>query len=394
MENLLEEAKKLQSTIVMHRRYLHENAEINVNLPLTTKYVIDRLKEMGYDPKEICQSEVVAIVGGKKPGKTFMLRADMDALPIVEETDVSFKSRNNSMHACGHDMHTSMLLGAAELLKKHEDEIEGQIKLMFQPGEETLAGAKNMIEAGVLENPKVDAAMMIHVITGMPIPSGTVLVLPSGAASAASDRFTVKVHGKGGHGAMPHTTVDPLNVISHIHLALQSINSREVAPADNVALTVCQIHGGNAANVIPDTAFLSGTIRTYCKESREFIKNRIHEISMGIASTLRASAAVEHNTGCPSVINDKSLVEQFVKYSNSLLAPYRVVNMDEKTSASEDFGFVSELVPSLMVILSAGSPQDGYSYPQHHPKALFDENNIYIGAALYTNMAMEWLKNN
>lgn len=394
MKNLLPEAKELQSHIIMHRRFLHENAEISVDLPVTTNYVMSKLKEMGYEPCEICKSGIVAIAGGKKTGKTFMLRADMDALPIAEESNEEFKSRTNNMHACGHDMHTSMLLGAAELLKKHEDEIEGQVKLMFQPGEETAEGARSMIEAGVLENPKVDAAMMLHVATGMPIPSGTVLVLPSGTVTAASDSFKVNVHGKGGHGAMPHLTVDPLNVISHIHIALQAINSRELAPSDNVALTVGQIHGGNAVNVIPDTAFLAGTIRTYSKENREFIKKRINEISTGVAATFGASANVEQHYVCSSVINNKDLVEQFVKYSNLLLEPYKVVKLDEGVPNSEDFGFVSELVPSLMVVLSVGSSEDKYKYPLHHPKALFDENPLYIGSAIYANMAIEWLKNN
>lgn len=394
MKNLLQEAKKLQNFMVENRRYLHENAEIHVDLPLTSKYVTSKLREMGYEPQEICKSGIVAIAGGKKPGKTFLLRADMDALPIVEETDLAFKSKTNNMHACGHDMHTSMLLGAAKLLKEHEDEIEGQIKLMFQPAEETGAGAKNMLEAGVLQNPKVDAAMMIHVITGMPIPSGTVVVSSAGAVTSASDTFTVTVNGKGGHGAMPQLTIDPLNIISHIHIALQAINSRELTPSDNAVLTVGQIHGGNAVNVIPDTAFLAGTVRTYNKENREFIEKRINEISTGIASTFRASSTVEYIHGSSSVINDAELIKQFINYSNLILDPYKVVNMAEKNSASEDFGFVSELVPSLMVVLSAGSSEDKYKYPQHHPKAMFDENCLYTGAALYANMAMEWLKNN
>lgn len=394
MKNLLSEAKELQNSIVINRRFLHENAEVSLDLPLTTDYVIAKLKEMGYTPQEISKSGVVAIAGGKKPGKTMLLRADMDALPIIEEADVSYKSKTNNMHACGHDMHTSMLLGAAELLKKHEDELEGQVKLMFQPAEETLLGAKSMIQAGVLENPKVDAAMMIHVATGMPVPSGTVFVQSAGPVTAASDSFKVTINGKGGHGAMPNFTIDPLNVVSHLHIALQAINSREIAPSDNVALTVGQIHGGNAVNIIPDTAFLAGTIRTYTKENREFIKNRIHDISTGIASTFRATALVEHNYGCPSVINDAKLTEQFITYSNSLLEPYKVVSINEKNSASEDFGFVSEVVPTMMVVLSAGSSEDKYKYPQHHPKALFDETPLFIGAALYANTAIEWLKNN
>ncbi|RDU24632.1 M20 metallopeptidase family protein [Anaerosacchariphilus polymeriproducens] len=401
MKILLDEAKKLQDTIVSHRRYMHENAEISINLPLTTKYVIKNLKDMGYEPIEICKSGIVAIAGKQKTGKTFMLRADMDALPIMEETNLPFKSKTNNMHACGHDLHTAMLLGAAQLLKDHEDELEGQVKLMFQPAEETMGGAKDMIDAGLLENPKVDAAMMIHVFTGVPAPAGLVVVTDSGIVSASSDWFKVTVQGKGGHGAIPNLSIDPLNIISHIHIALQSINAREIASGDNAVLTIGHMCGGNAANVIPDSAFLSGTIRTFSQEKREFIKKRLEEISKGIASTFRGEAEVEFLSGCPSVINNEDLNNQFNRYSRELLGSQQTVNATDvageafsKFTGSEDFAFVSELVPSVMTLLGTTSEKPEYIYPLHHPKAVFNEDPLYIGAALYANTAIEWLKNN
>ena len=338
---------------------------------------------------------------GEKQRKTFLLRADMDALPFAEETDLGFKSKTGNMHACGHDLHTSMLLGAAKLLKRHEDEIEGRVKLMFQPAEEVLSGAERMIEAGVLDNPKVDAAMMIHVFVGWPIPSGKLTVPPPGAVTSAIDIFTVNVQGKGGHGAMPETTIDPLNVVSHIHIALQAINSREISSKDAVALTIGQIHGGNAVNVIPDTAFLSGTIRTYSEETRDFVKRRVKEISEGIAATFRAASTVEYTGGCPSCINDEKMVDQVIEYSRRLLGTQQVVNLADfqggafaKSPASEDFAFISEVVPSIMIGLVVGSPQEGYLYPQHHPKAVFNDDCLYTGAAVHANTAMEWLKDN
>lgn len=397
MKKLLEEAKKLQNILVDNRRYLHENAETHIDLPVTKAYVLEKLKEMGYEPKEICKSGVVAVAGGKKPGKTFLLRADMDALPITEDTDIAFKSKTNNMHACGHDLHTAMLLGAAQLLKNHEDEIDGQVKLMFQPAEETLAGARNMLDAGVLENPKVDAAMMIHVSTGMPIPAGSVFIPNAGIASSASDWFTINVQGKGGHGAMPNDTIDPLNVISHIHVALQAVNARELKPGENAVLTIGQMHGGNTSNVIPDTAFLSGTIRTFSKEAREFIKKRLEEISSGIASTFRATSQVEYPCGCPCLINNKELREQLKQYASELIGEEKIIKDGkgpDKLLGSEDFAYISEQVPSVMFGLGAGSSLQGFTYPQHHPKAVFDESPLYIGSALYANNAMEWLKNN
>ncbi len=399
MSNLLEEAKMLSDVIIKNRRYIHENAETHNNLPITTAYVKEKLNEMGYSPVEICQSGVVALAGGKKPGKTILLRADMDALPIVEENDLEFKSKTQNMHACGHDMHTAMLLGAAQLLKNHEDEIEGTVKLVFQPAEETLWGAKAMIEAGVLENPKVDAAMMIHVAGGMPIPSGIVAIPGAGTVSAASDWFKIKVSGKGGHGAMPDLSVDPINVLAHIHIALQEINSREVAPAENLALTVGQIHGGNTSNVIPDDAFMSGTVRTYSNETREFVKNRLTEISEGIASTFRATVEVEYTKGCPCLIADEDLTKQIFEYSKEMMGEDKVIDMGKLTSGkkiagSEDFAFFSEHVPTASVSVGAGSPAEGYLFPHHHPKIIFNEDALTIGAAVYANTAINWLKNN
>lgn len=400
MNTLLEEAKKLQNTLIKHRRYIHENAEIDMELTITSKYVMDKLTELGYAPKEICKSGIVAIAGGKKPGKTFLLRADMDALPIVEETDEPFKSKTSYMHACGHDLHTAMLLGAAKLLKDHEDEIEGQVKLMFQPAEEPIKGAEAMIKAGVLENPKVDAAMMIHVATGTPFPSGRLIVRHAGIVSSASDWFTIKVKGKGGHSSAPNLTIDPLNVLSHIFIALEGINARELAPADNAAITVGQMHGGNTSNVIPDTAFLSGTIRTFNSTTRTFIKKRLEEIATSVAKTFRAEAVVEYSCCCPSLINDAKLVNDFKDYTSALVGADRVIDADKAQNGayatmtgSEDFGYVTELVPSIMIGLTAGSSDDGYIYPHHHPKTAFDEDPLYIGSATYANMAMTWLNN-
>ncbi|MCK5737063.1 MAG: amidohydrolase, partial [Spirochaetaceae bacterium] len=304
MKELLGEAKSLNKSLLEWRRFLHKNAEVHTILPITTAYVMDRLKEMGYNPVEICKSGVLAVISGKKPGKTILLRGDMDALPITEETNLEFKSETGNMHACGHDFHTSMLLGAARLLKKHEDEIEGTVKLMFQPAEETLTGAKLMIEAGILENPEVDAAMMIHVFSGMPFPEGSVIFAGSGIISATSDWFKINIKGRGGHGAMPHTAIDPLNAAAHIHIALGEINSREIDPNETGVVTVGQMHGGTTGNIIPDTAFLSGTIRTYNDETREFIKKRVVEISEGIGRTFRCDVEVELSKPCPAVVND------------------------------------------------------------------------------------------
>lgn len=396
--SILNETMAIQETMVVHRRYVHQNAEQHLDLPKTSAYVEEKLTEMGYTPQRVGASGIVALAGGKKPGKVFLLRADMDALPIDEASGVPFSCTTGSMHACGHDIHTAMLLGAAQVLKNHEDEIEGTVKLMFQPAEETLAGAKMMIDNGVLENPKVDAAMMIHVLLGTPLPTGTIVIPDPRRGMSASDWFKITVQGKGSHGAMPDAGVDPLNVMSHIHLGLQTVNSREISPTDAAALTVGQMHGGTTSNVIPDTSMMSGTLRTMDNEVRDFAKQRIVEIAEGIATSFRASAQVVYERGCPCFQNDKDLLGQLAQHAKDLFGENGVwdsASQDpSKTMGSEDFSWISMAVPAVYLAVSAGSPEEGYQHPLHHPKATFNEDALPIGAALYANSALEWLAHN
>ena len=399
MNNFLKEAKEIQEVIVKDRRYFHENAEVGYDLPITTEYVLKRLKEMGYEPKVIADSAVVALAQGKKPGKTFLIRADMDALPIVEENDLEYKSKTKNMHACGHDAHAAMLLGAAKLLKDHEDEIEGTVKLMFQPAEEQLYGAKSMIEAGLLENPKVDAATMIHIFSGLPVPTGTLIIPKGGYVTASGDVFHIDIKGKGGHGAMPQDSIDPLNVAAHIHTSLQEIIARELSPSSTAVITIGQMHGGNAPNIIPDTAFMEGTIRAFNKDEREFMKNRLVEVATSIATAFRATANVEYRTECPSVYNNPELYNEIYKINAELFGEDNIKSFDDvyvggKLTGSEDFGYVSEKVPAILMALGGGSPEEGYPYPQHHPKVNFSEDAFYRGSAVYANTAIEWLKRN
>lgn len=395
---LLTEAKQLQETIVGHRRYLHQNAEVGLELPKTSTYVIKELKAMGYVPELVGGHGIVALVGKKKEGKTILLRADMDALPMSEASGESFSCESGAMHACGHDLHTSMLLGAAKLLKDHEDEINGQVKLMFQPGEEIFSGAKKMIEAGVLENPKVDAGMMIHVFPGMPFNTGSIIIQSDGVICAASDWFKITVQGKGGHGAMPNMCVDPINVATHIYMALQNINARELDPNDVAVLTVGELHGGGTGNIIPDTAYMQGTVRTFDEKVRSFIKERMTKIATSIAESFRATAEVEFFRGCPCNLNDKDLREEISGITSAFLEQGKVLDasvipmLRKPVSGSEDFAYIAQEIPTVMLGLSAGSSLEGYTYSAHHPKVRFDEKVLAVGAAVYANSAIEWLK--
>ncbi len=402
-EQLLQEARSYEDQLVQIRRYLHTHPETGFDLTETLAFVKKELTEMGYEPKECGKAGLTVLAGGKKPGKVFLIRGDMDALPIHEEADVDFPSMNENMHACGHDMHTTMMLGAARLLKAHEDEIEGTVKLDFQPAEEIFEGSHDMIEAGLLKNPDVDAALMIHVMAGMPMAAGTVVVSDGGVSAPAADYFKILVQGKGCHGSMPNNGVDPINAAAHIITALQEIHARELALVDEAVLTIGSIHGGTAPNVIPDTVELNGSIRTYDEDVRSFLKNRITEIAQTIATAFRAEAEVSFGSGCPTLVNDNDLSACATKYVKELLGPTKAFTAGQlnamsgsgkapKAAGSEDFAYVSQKVPSIMLALAAGHPEKGYCYPQHHPKGKFDEEVLPGGSAVYAYTAMRWLE--
>lgn len=395
--SIYKEALAIKDQIVTDRRHFHQNPELGLDLPQTADYVEAKLREMGYEPKRIGACGITA-VAGKEGGKCFLIRGDMDALPVEEKADVDFKSTNGRMHACGHDCHTANMLGAARLLKAHENELEGQVKLMFQPAEETMDGAKMMVEGGILEGPKVDAALGMHVFTSMPFPAGTIIMTGADSKMAAVDWFTIKITGKGCHGAQPNNGVDPLNVMSHIHLALQAINAREMDPADNIVLTIGQMHGGMTSNVIPQEAMMSGTIRTLKAETREMVKTRMDAIVSTIASAFKAEAHVEYGSGCPVLYHNKELYGQVKDYLKTLDGvPFvDLADLGHALSnmGSEDFAYVANEVPTVFLGVAAGRPEDGYCYPQHHPMARFAEEALPAGAAAYVHVAMEWLKHN
>ena len=399
---LLQEAEQIRDHVLRERRALHQMPGTGFDIGDTLAYVRQELTEMGLQPEDCGRAGLVALVGGKRPGKVFLLRADMDALPIREEADVDFASQNGRMHACGHDLHTAMLLGAARLLKAHEEEIDGTVKLMFQPAEEIFEGSHDMIEAGLLEHPKVDAALMIHVMAGMPFPAGTVVVSAPGVSAPAADYFDIKVQGKGCHGSMPNTGVDPLTAAAHILIALQELHARELAMDDRAVLTIGTMNAGTAANVIPDTVTMGGSLRTFDEETRTLLKQRMTEIAQFTAKAFRAEAEVTFGSGCPTLVNDKDLSACCGQYMKELLGQGKAFSVAElnamgggsssKTAGSEDFAYVSQEVPSLMLALAAGQPEKGYCYPQHHPMAKFDESVLPGGSAVYAWAALRWLQ--
>lgn len=389
------EAEALENELIAHRRWLHSHAEVGIDLPETKAYVRRELEKMGIDVQECGTSGLVATVGRGISGKTILLRADMDALPIPEESGESFACMGGTMHACGHDMHTAMLLGAAKLLKAHETELPGRVKLMFQPAEEIFEGARDMIRHGVLADPVPDAAVMIHVIAATTMPSGMIVLCPSGVSAPAADYFTIHVRGKGCHGSTPHSGVDALTAASHILLALQEIHARELPPYEEAVLTIGTFHGGTAPNVIADTATLAGTIRTFNEETRAYLKERMSAISKSIAEAYRASASVEFGSGCPTLVNDKALIDVLHSSMQPIFGGM-VLKADDlggsmRSGGSEDFAYISQEVPSVMLALAAGNADNGYKYPQHHPAVRFDEAVLPTGVAAFVSSAFGYL---
>ena len=397
-EKLLETAKALEPQLQSWRRTLHRHPEVGFDLPQTKVLVKQALTEMGYEPQDCGKAGVIALAGGKKPGKTILLRGDMDALPIQEESGVDFASEvPGRMHGCGHDMHTAMMLGAAKLLKEHEDELEGTVKLEFQPAEEIFQGSPDMLANGLLENPHVDAAVMFHVVAGMPLPSGMVLVPGGGITMASCEQYHIVVHGKGGHGSMPEACIDPITAAAHIHIALQEINSRELDPHSFGVFTTGRFQAGAASNVIPDTAEMWGTIRTIDPENKvgQLIHKRMTEIAQGVAAAYRCTAEVEFSDYCPCMVVDHALADNALTYMTELLGQ-GAMDMSKITGGkpgggSEDFAFVSHEVPTVSMFIAAGNAKEGYTYGQHHPKVKFDDSILFAGSAAYSYFALRWL---
>ena len=398
-QDLIKEAESLQNELVAIRRELHRHPEVGFELTFTKEFVKNKLIEFGYQPTEMGKAGLIVLAGGKNPGKTILLRADMDALPLQEEAEIDYCSLNDGkMHGCGHDMHTAMLLGAAKLLKAHEDEIQGTVKLEFQPAEEIFQGSPDMLDSGLLENPHVDAAAMIHVTAGMPMPSGMFMVSGGGISSTSCEQYHITVKGKGGHGSTPHEAIDPITAAAHIHIALQEINSRELDGNQFGVFTTGHFEAGKTSNVIPDTAEMWGTIRTTDPENKvgDLIKTRMKQICEGVGAAFRCETTVEFYDFCPCMVIEPKLAADTMKYMKELFGDsaidLSVVSGGKAGGGSEDFAFVSHRVPTVSMFLTAGSSKDGYIYSQHHPKVRFDDSILYRGSAAHAFVALNWLK--
>lgn len=393
---MLKEATDIQEQIKTDYEHLHACPEVGFELTKTRAYVKKRLLEMGYQPMDCGKAGIVVTAGNADTGKSILLRADMDALHIKEEANVPYKSANGNMHACGHDAHTAMLLGAAKIIKYHEQELGGIVKFMFQPAEEILEGARDMIAKGVLGQPKVDGAMMVHVMTGVPLKTGTIVVSAPGVSAPAADFFEIKIKGKGCHGSMPHMGVDPLTAAAHIIIALQEIQAREMSVFNKGALTIGALEGADVANATPDAVTLKGSMRAFDEDVRNHMKKRLTEIAENVARAFRAEAVVTYTSGAPTLVNDRELSEKTSIWLKEALGEDMVIQSQDMPGqsggGSEDFAYVSHEVPSIMVALAAGDSREGYEHPLHHPQMRLDTNALAYGTAALAEVAMRHVK--
>lgn len=362
--------------------------EIGFDLPETKKFVMDKLIEMGYEPVEVGKCGVSATAG--QGGKTFLLRADMDALPMKEESGLCYAADNGYMHSCGHDAHTAMLLGAAKLLKERETALAGTVKLMFQPAEELLTGASDMIANGVLNNPAVDAAIAIHISSTTPLGIGT----KTGPRFASSNNFRIKITGKGCHGAMPERGVDPVIIGAHIVLGVQELITREIPYIEGATLTMGHFEAGSAVNIIPNEAIIEGTMRTFSKPTQAYLKQRLPVIVKSIAEMYRGHAEFDFLCDCPVMINDPGFSSEIKEYIQHISAGNFDIFDATATGGSEDFAFIGEKVPASLLLLGAQDPDADTQYPLHSPKMTINENALPIGTAVLVECAETWLKNN
>ena len=389
--NYYERALALKEETVAHRRFFHVNAEVGLNMPKGQAYVLEELAKLGIEAKP-CGHGVSATVG--KGGKCLLLRADMDALPMAEESGLDFACPTGTeAHTCGHDFHVAMLLTAAKMLKENEANLEGTVKFMFQPAEETFEGAKNMLENGILENPTPDAALAYHVTSGK-MPVGIYMYNNASTMMFSVDGFKITIKGKGAHGAYPHASIDPINIAVHVYTALEALIAREVDPAKANLLTIGKFTAGTASNIIPETAELQGTIRSNDKPSRELLVRRMKEIAVKTAEVYGGTAEIEMLSEVPPLICDPKLTNEFVGYMKDMNIPGAMPYPGISASASEDFASIADKIPGTFMYLSAGYLDDRGLAPAHNPKVQFNEDVCPIGAASYAHCATEWLKNN
>ena len=387
-------AEEIKEEIKAWRRYLHTVPELGLWLPQTKAFVKSKLDEWGvsYTECENCDG-VVALIGNPG-GKCLAIRADMDALPINEEVDTEYKSCNDNMHACGHDCHASILLGVAKILKAHESELKGYVKLFFQPGEEGPGGAPVMIADGCMENPHVDNIYALHVGGLEEGDSYGDISVHYGDVSAADDQFDLTIIGRGGHGASPHLCIDPVIVATTIINTFQTIISREMDPLDPAVITVATLKAGRGAeNIISDTCYMRGTVRNKNMKNRDYILGRMEEVVKGICMAMRADYDWKLDYGYQPVFNDTEMTDKLIASAKKVLGEEGVHIRGKQGMGGEDAGFFYQLVPGCFFNLCCTAPYtDGVRYPAHNSKFVVNDDVLYKGTAVFVQAVFDYFE--
>lgn len=374
--------QRVQADIVGWRRHIHQRPELGFKEWLTADFISQQLTTWGIEHQlNVAETGIVALIKGTRPGPVLGIRADMDALPIQEANSVPYCSQHDGvMHACGHDGHVAIALGTAYYLAHHRDSFAGAVKLIFQPAEEGPGGAKPMIEAGVLTNPNVDAMIGLHLWNNLPL--GTMGVR-SGPLMAASEFFNCTIQGKGGHGALPHQTVDAVVVGAQIVMALQTIVSRNVDPTKSAVVTVGKFQAGKASNVIADVAQLNGTVRYFDAAYTDFFAQRIEQIVAGICQSYGASYSFDYQALYPPVVNDNAIAELVRSVALAVVETPAGVVPDCHTMGGEDMSFFLQEVPGCYFFLGSANADKSLAYPHHHPRFDFDETALGLGVEMF-----------
>ena len=385
--NVRDITKKYKDYIIEKRRYFHMNPEPSFNEYNTSKVVQEELKKLEIPFEIFAKTGIIATIKGQNPGKTVLLRADMDALEVCEKNNVSYRSQKEGlMHACGHDGHIAMLLGAAHVLNEIKNDISGEIKLLFQPAEEIAKGAKAMIEESKIID-SIDAAFAIHLWQGVPVGK---ISLESGARMAAADLFSIKVKGKSGHGSMPHETIDAVVVASAIVMNLQHLVSRNTNPLDTLVVTVGKLTAGTRHNIIAGEALLEGTIRSFSDEVWKKIPEQIERVVKNTAAAYNAEAEIDLVRATPPLVNNQD-ISDILKASAEKLYGEEVVTKYEKTPGGEDFAYFTQAVPGALAFVGIRNDEKGINSPHHNETFDMDEEALEMGANLYAQFAIDFL---
>lgn len=380
-------AQALKDDTIATRRDFHQHPEIAFEEVRTAGIIADKLRAMGLEPREgVGKTGIVATLNTGKPGKTVLLRADIDALPVPEEKDVPYRSQTSGkMHACGHDGHTAVLLSTAKILTDMKDDLSGKLVFVFQPAEEIVKGAEAMLADGALDGVTPDAAIGLHLSSMNP--TGTVGVR-SGPAMAAADAFRFVIKGKGGHAAMPHQTIDPIVAASSIVMNLQALVSRETDPVDQSVISITSLSGGTAFNIIPEAVELKGTLRTFDAGTRTRLTERVKAVVQGIASTLRCEVETEWISGSPAVVNNDAMTLRFREVASSVAS---VIDMPQMMGGDDMALWLNE-APGCYFFVGASNPDKGADFPHHHPRFDIDEEALPIAVELLTRGTLEYLQ--